>query len=237
MAEIARCSKCEASIDKQQENSWCLSCGEALSDEIKVKLPRLMTILTSASSGSANSLDPDDSTPDRAASVKNYDLQLKLGAVGFLVGAVVGFLTRPSAFLVGQLPLGIVITRDASLNGMDQLLVPAAQASFDQLILLGFIGGAIGAAFPWLRARLAESAASPKVVASPVPVPAHADILNNEDVIHVVKAGLSDEIVLAKIQQSRPAFAVSASDLAQLKQNGVSDRLIGAMLQERPKES
>jgi hypothetical protein len=65
-----------------------------------------------------------------------------IGVVGFLVGGFVGFLARPSAFLVGQLPFGHVISRGAGLRGMDQVLVPLAQQSFN-VMLIGAIIGAI----------------------------------------------------------------------------------------------
>lgn len=65
-----------------------------------------------------------------------------IGILGFLIGGLLGFLARPSAFLVGQLPFEYVITRGATLKGMDQLLVPLAQQSFS-ITLIGAIVGAI----------------------------------------------------------------------------------------------
>jgi hypothetical protein len=67
---------------------------------------------------------------------------IRIGIVGFLIGGFVGFLARPSVFLVGQLPFEYVISRGATLNGMDQLLVPLAQQSFN-ITLIGAIIGAI----------------------------------------------------------------------------------------------
>lgn len=52
-------------------------------------------------------------------------------AVGFLVGGFIGFLMRPSVLLIGQLPFGTVVTRGSALSGIDQLLVPTAQQSFN----------------------------------------------------------------------------------------------------------
>ncbi len=42
---------------------------------------------------------------------KSNGLAIKLGIVGFLAGGVIGFLYRPSAFIIGQLPFDVVITR------------------------------------------------------------------------------------------------------------------------------
>jgi hypothetical protein len=49
---------------------------------------------------------------------------------------------RPSVILIGQLPFGTVVTRGATLTGLDQILVPAAQQSFN-VTLGGGIAGAV----------------------------------------------------------------------------------------------
>lgn len=74
-------------------------------------------------------------------------------ALGLVIGGFLGFLMRPSAFLVGQLPFEMVITRGSSLSGMDQLLVPAAQQSFNVMLLGAVLGAAAGAAVGWLLAQ------------------------------------------------------------------------------------
>jgi len=73
--------------------------------------------------------------------------------VGALVGATVGFLTRPAAFLVGQLPFGIVITGGSTLRGLDSLFVPVAQRSLGQMAAFAIIGGFIPAIVRKLRTR------------------------------------------------------------------------------------
>ena len=65
-----------------------------------------------------------------------------IGIAGFLIGGVVGFLARPSAFFVGQLPFEHVITRGATLKGIDQVMIPLAQRSFN-ITLIGAIIGAV----------------------------------------------------------------------------------------------
>ena len=65
-----------------------------------------------------------------------------LGFVGFLLAGFIAFLARPSAALIGQIPFGVVITRGMHLKGMDQLLVPLAQQSFN-IMLIGAIIGAV----------------------------------------------------------------------------------------------
>lgn len=70
------------------------------------------------------------------------------GLGGAFVGAVLGFLLRPSVgFLgmnLGKVPLGAVLTRGATLTGMNQALVPYAQESFNYVLigaLVGIMGG------------------------------------------------------------------------------------------------
>ena len=65
-----------------------------------------------------------------------------IGIAGFLIGGLFGFLARPSAFFVGQLPFEHVITRGASLKGVEQVMIPLAQRSFN-ITLMGAIIGAV----------------------------------------------------------------------------------------------
>lgn len=62
------------------------------------------------------------------------------GVVGCLAGGLLGYIMRPAAPFIGQLPFKAVITRGASLSGLDQVLVPIAQSSFNYL-LVGLVAG------------------------------------------------------------------------------------------------
>ncbi len=66
------------------------------------------------------------------------------GAVGFFVGALIGYLYRPPAFLIGQLPFRHVIFRGTTLKGIEQIYIPVAQTSFNYLIAGGIIGALSG---------------------------------------------------------------------------------------------
>jgi hypothetical protein len=77
------------------------------------------------------------------------------GFLGFLLGGVVGFLLRPSALLIGQLPFQTVITRGANLTGLDMLLVPTAQSSFNIMLLGAIVGAVAGVVVGRLTARKA----------------------------------------------------------------------------------
>jgi uncharacterized membrane-anchored protein YhcB (DUF1043 family) len=67
-----------------------------------------------------------------------------LGILGLILGGIIGFLLRPSAMLVGQLPFETVISRGANLQGLDRLLVPTAQASFNMMVVGAIIGVVVG---------------------------------------------------------------------------------------------
>lgn len=83
--------------------------------------------------------------------------------LGAIVGGAIGFALRPSAFLVGQLPFGVVITRGANLRGLDALLVPIAQQSFNYLLAGVIVGGIVGFVFQFLmRNKTSESSQSSK---------------------------------------------------------------------------
>jgi len=55
-------------------------------------------------------------------------------------------------------------------------------------------------------------------------------VLNNDTVIRMVKAGLSDEIVVSTISSSPGTYDTTPDGLIALKQAGVSDKVIGAIV-------
>jgi hypothetical protein len=73
--------------------------------------------------------------------------------LGLIIGGAVGFLLRPSAMLIGQLPFGTVITRGASLQGLDMILVATAQTSFNVMLAGAIVGAAIGVGIAWGMSR------------------------------------------------------------------------------------
>ncbi|HYE76244.1 MAG TPA: hypothetical protein VEF04_23060 [Blastocatellia bacterium] len=54
--------------------------------------------------------------------------------------------------------------------------------------------------------------------------------MTNQDVIKLVRAGISDDIVITKIKQSRTKFDLSTDGLVQLKTAGVSERVLAVMM-------
>jgi len=79
--------------------------------------------------------------PRKRINKKIYDLIL----VGFLIGAVIGYIDRPTVPIVNkQLPFSVVITRGSTLRGADLFLKGYADKSFDRIIDDGLVGALIG---------------------------------------------------------------------------------------------
>lgn len=64
---------------------------------------------------------------------------------------------------------------------------------------------------------------------SALPSPAQQEI-TNDSVIQMAKAGLGDALIIQSINATPSKFGTSASDIIALKQAGVSERVIGAMI-------
>lgn len=56
-------------------------------------------------------------------------------------------------------------------------------------------------------------------------------VLMNSDVVQMVKSGFSPELVIAKIKASKTSFDTTPSILAELKQNGVPENVLVAMIE------
>jgi hypothetical protein len=69
---------------------------------------------------------------------------LGLALPGLLIGGFIGFLSRPSGALTGKLPFIPVITRGATYEGLDQVLISLAQQSFNVMLTGAIIGAAVG---------------------------------------------------------------------------------------------
>lgn len=60
-------------------------------------------------------------------------------------------------------------------------------------------------------------------------------VLTNNSIVELVKAGLSERIITAKIKGSKTEFDTSAVALTKLKESGVSEELILVMIEAKPK--
>jgi hypothetical protein len=69
-----------------------------------------------------------------------------------------------------------------------------------------------------------------------LPVAAQAptdNVLTNADIVKMVKAGLPENIIVREIQMSRTDFGTSPSALIELKKQGASEGVLGAVLDSR----
>lgn len=57
-----------------------------------------------------------------------------------------------------------------------------------------------------------------------------AEVLTNETILTMVKAGLGEELIISKIKVSQGQYDLATERLLQLKQAGVSERILKAML-------
>jgi len=61
-------------------------------------------------------------------------------------------------------------------------------------------------------------------------LPARAEALTVRDVVELTRAGLGEEVLLALIEVDRSIFPIDAATIKQLKANGVTERVIAAMV-------
>jgi len=59
------------------------------------------------------------------------------------------------------------------------------------------------------------------------------NVLTDADVVRMVKAGIPESIIVREIQMSRTGFGTSPSALIELKTQGASERVLGAVLDSR----
>jgi hypothetical protein len=67
-------------------------------------------------------------------------------------------------------------------------------------------------------------------VAAPLPVQLRPDDLRLVDLVLLIKSGISESIIAEQVRQSDREFNLSVTDLLYLKQNGVLETIIGALM-------
>ncbi len=76
-----------------------------------------------------------------------------LGALGVLLGGFIGFLSRPASPIAGRVSLLDALTRGASLEGVNQVMINLAERSFDIMLIGALIGLAVGVVLGYLLER------------------------------------------------------------------------------------
>lgn len=59
------------------------------------------------------------------------------------------------------------------------------------------------------------------------------DVLTNADIVRMARAGISNDIIQREIQLSETNFTTSPTALIELKKQGISDEVLGAILDSR----
>ena len=70
--------------------------------------------------------------------------------------------------------------------------------------------------------------------AAPAPAPAAPDDARLLDVVKIVKSGISESLIAEQIKHSGAAYKLTMNDLLYLKQSGVQDSVISALLAAAP---
>jgi len=76
-----------------------------------------------------------------------------LGTLGLLVGGFIGFLSRPASPIAGRVSFIDALTRGASLEGVNQVMINLAERSFDVMLIGALIGLAVGVVLGYLLER------------------------------------------------------------------------------------
>lgn len=75
-----------------------------------------------------------------------------------------------------------------------------------------------------------DPAQFPTALAAQSGTPKESKELTNEDIVTMVRAGLAEETILAVVRSSRGRYQLDAQDLIALKEAGVSEKILQAML-------
>jgi len=76
----------------------------------------------------------------------------------------------------------------------------------------------------------------PAPEAAPAPAPVSPDDARLADIVKIVKSGISESLIAEQIKQSGLAYKLTMNDLLYLKQNGVQDSVISALLATKAEE-
>ena len=71
---------------------------------------------------------------------------------------------------------------------------------------------------------------------TPTPVPLQPDDARLVDLVRLIKSGISESIVAEQVRQAGQPYNLSVNDLIYLKQNGVPESTIGALMASRAAE-
>jgi len=83
---------------------------------------------------------------------------------------------------------------------------------------------------PALMAQAQAPEPTPATAPAPTPAPVQPDDARLVKLVELVKAGLSENLIIEQIRRSQPAFNLTVNDLLYLKRNDVPENIIAALL-------
>jgi len=96
------------------------------------------------------------------------------------------------------------------------------------------------AAFLLIAVSAVAQETAPPVAPAPAeaaaPAPAAPDDTRLADVVRIVKSGISESLIAEQIKQSGVSYKLTMNDLLYLKQNGVQDSVISALMATKEQE-
>ena len=134
--------------------------------------------------------------------------------------------------LAEQLDMSTILARQKAGASADALLASVNDPANTLAIRADDIatlrsGGVPETVIAAIQQRITGQSAAPAATAPPPAVP---DDPRLADVVKIVKSGISESLIAEQIKQSGLAYKLSMNDLLYLKQNGVQDSVISALL-------
>lgn len=106
---------------------------------------------------------------------------------------------------------------------------------FDRIHRVVLAAALLLVAFSALAQQPDQPPPSPAAAATPAPVA--PDDARLADVVRIVKSGISESLIAEQIKQSGLAYKLTMNDLLYLKENGVQDSVISALLATKEEEA
>ena len=70
-----------------------------------------------------------------------------------------------------------------------------------------------------------------------ISVVAQGEVLTNKDIVQMTQTGLSSDLIILKVKQTKGKYDTTAEDLITLKKAGVTDEVIKVMLEKPPEQT
>jgi hypothetical protein len=150
-------------------------------------------------------------------------------------------LLAASAF-ADQLDVNTILTKQKAGASADALFATVNDPANTLVIKAEDIASLRGGGVPEpviaaIQQRIASQAAAPATQSAATAAPVAPDDPRLTDIVRITKSGISESLIAQQIKQSGFAYKLSMNDLLYLKQNGVQDSVISALLETKEQEA